>query len=170
FQANASALWYRRDVFDQAGLQPPGTYDEYLAAATALNKEGTLGIASTIGGAPQMALQFFTPYIHQAGWDYFDRQGNATFDRPEVLDAVKRDVAIMKNAAPSMYNAGYGEIINTYAAGRAAMATFPGRLGVNVDRRAPDIADKTGVVPVPAGPFMTGKLLYGGIQHYVVYA
>ncbi len=170
FQANASALWYRKDLFDKAGLKPPATYDDYLAAAQALNKEGIVGVASTIGGSEQMALQFFTPYISQAGWDYFDKQGNVTFDRPEVLDAVKRYVAVMKNATKGMYNAGFGEIINSYVAGKAAMGTFPGRLGVNTAAKAPDIADKTGVVPVPAGPFMTGKLLFGGVQHYTVYA
>jgi multiple sugar transport system substrate-binding protein len=168
FQANASALWYRKDLFDQAGLKPPTTYAEFLAAAQALNKEGTVGIASTIGGSAQMALQFFAAYIHQAGWDYYDRQGNVTFDKPEVLDAVKRYVDIMKNASKGMYNAGFGEILNTYIAGKAAMATFPGRLGVNTEAKAPDIAEKSGVIGVPAGPFMTGKLLYSGIQHYVV--
>ncbi len=127
FQANASALWYRKDLFDQAGLKPPTTYDAYLAAAQALNKEGTLGVASTIGGSAQMALQFFTPYLHQAGWDYYDRQGNVAFDKPEVLDAVKRYVDVMKNASKGMYNAGFGQILDTYIAGKAAMATFPGR-------------------------------------------
>src|SRR6266542_3810665 len=170
FQANASALWYRKDLFDQAGLKPPTTYDAYLAAAQALNKEGTLGVASTIGGSAQMALQFFTPYLHQAGWDYYDRQGNVAFDKPEVLDAVKRYVDVMKNASKGMYNAGFGQITDTYIAGKAAMATFPGRLGVNTEAKAPDIAEKTGVIGTPAGPFMTGKLLYTGIQHYVISA
>jgi ABC-type glycerol-3-phosphate transport system substrate-binding protein len=45
----------------------------------------------------------------------------------------------------------------------------PGRLGVNTAAKAPEIADKTGVLPVPAGPFMTGKILRTGIQHYTVY-
>jgi multiple sugar transport system substrate-binding protein len=170
FQANASALWYRKDLFDQAGLKPPTTYDAYVAAAQALNKEGTVGVASTIGGSAQMALQFFTPYLHQVGWDYYDRQGNVTFDKPEVLDAVKRYVDVMKNASKGMYNAGFGQITDTYIAGKAAMATFPGRLGVNTEAKAPDIAEKTGVIGTPAGPFMTGKLLYSGVQHYVVYA
>lgn len=170
FQANASALWYRKDLFDQAGLKPPTTYDAYLAAAQAFNKEGTVGIASTIGGSAQMALQFFTPYLHQAGWDYYDRQGEVTFDKPEVLDAVKRYVDVMKNASKGMYNAGFGDIVDAYIAGKAAMATFPGRLGVNTEAKAPDIAEKTGVIGTPAGPFMTGKLLYTGIQHYVVSA
>jgi multiple sugar transport system substrate-binding protein len=170
FQSNASALWYRKDLFEKDGLKPPNTYEEYVAAAQALNREGILGIASTIGGAPQMAIQFFQPYIYQAGWDYYDRQGNLTFDKPPVLDAIKRYVTVMKNAAPSMYNAGYPEILNTYIAGKAAMATFPGRLGVNLEAKAPDFAEKTGVVAVPAGPVMTGKALFGSVQPYTVYA
>lgn len=171
FQSNASALWVRQDLFQAEGLNPPTTYDEYVAAAKALNgKNGVIGVASVTGGAPQATLQFFTPYILQSGWDYFDKQGNLTFDRPEVLDAVKRFAGIMKYASPSLYNGTFQDIQNAYISGRAAMATFPGRLGVNVAAQAPDIAEKSTVVPVPAGPFMTGKLLFGGILHYSIHS
>ena len=32
------------------------------------------------------------------------------------------------------------------------------------------VAEATGVLPVPGGPFMTGKLLFGGIDFYSIYA
>jgi len=170
FQSNASALWCRKDLFDKAGLKLPTTYDEFLAAAKALNKEGIAGIATGVGAVPELTQQYFTPYIYQSGWDYFDREGNLTFDKPEVLDAVKRFVEILKQAPKSFANVTYPDIINAYVAGKAAMGTFPGRLGVNTAKKAPQIADVTTVIATPAGPVSTGKALFGGTEHYVSYA
>ena len=170
FQANASAVYYRKDLLDKAGIKQPTTYDEYLAAIQALNgKDGIIGIASSVGPTPQLPLQFFTPYIHQSGWDYYDKDGNVKFDQPEVLEAVKRYVAVMANTTQDFYNAGFGEITSAYIAGKAAFATFPGRLGVNLKRQNPQIAEVTGVMGIPAGPFMTAKLHFGGTQHYSIF-
>lgn len=171
FQANASLVYYRKDLLQKAGIAQPTTYDEYLAAIKAMHgQNGMIGIACAIGPTPEEPLQFFTPYIHQSGWDYFAKDGTLKFDQPPVLDAVNRFVAVMQNTAPSFYNAGYGDILTAYIAGRAAFATFPGRLGVNLEAQAPDIAANTGLMGIPAGPFMTGKLHFGGTQHYTVFA
>lgn len=170
YQANASALYYRKDLLDGAGIKPPRTYEEYLAAAKELNgKDGAVGIASSISSAPQQALQFLAPYVYQSGWDYFGKDGSVLFGREEVLAGIRRYVAVMRNTRESFYNSGFGPILTTYISGKAAFATFPGRLGVNCFRQAPDVAAKTGVIGLPAGPFMTGRLHYGGIQRYVVY-
>lgn len=171
FQSNASALWVRQDLIESEGLALPTTFEEYLAIAEALHgKDGLIGLASATGAVPQLTLQYFTPYIRQTGWDYFDAAGNLTFDQPAVLEAVERFAGIMRFASPSLYNGTFQDILNAYISGRAAMATFPGRLGVNLADQAPEVAETTTVVPVPAGPFMTGQLLFGGIQHYSVHA
>jgi len=43
--ANSMVLFYRTDLFEEAGLEPPTTWDEYLATAKALNNpdEGVYG-------------------------------------------------------------------------------------------------------------------------------
>ncbi|MGH2532451.1 MAG: ABC transporter substrate-binding protein, partial [Thermomicrobiales bacterium] len=171
FQSNASALWCRVDLLEGAGLAPPTTYEEYLAAAQALHgQDGLIGVASATGAVPQLTLQYFTPYIHQAGWDYFDREGNLTFDQPEVLEAVNRFVEIMRNSSASLYNGTFQDVLTAFISGRAVFGTFPGRLGVNLAAQNPELAERVTVVPVPGGPFMPGQLLFGGIQHYAVYA
>ena len=43
-------LYYRQDLFQQAGLQPPKTFDEFLAAAKALTKGDMSGFGMR-GGA-----------------------------------------------------------------------------------------------------------------------
>lgn len=171
FQSNASALWCRVDLLEEAGMKPPKTFEDYLAAAKELNgKNGIVGVSSGVGSVPQLTLQYFTPYVYQSGWSYFDLDGTLRFDEPDVLEAVKRFTDLMRNTSPSLYNATYPDILNTYIAGRAVFGTFPGRLGVNLAAKAPDLAEKTTVVPVPAGPFMTADLFFGGIQQYAIYS
>src|SRR5690606_17160066 len=110
------------------------------------------------------------PYLYQSGWDFFDIEGNLTFDQPAVLEGVKRWAGLLQFTSPSMYNTTYPDISNLFASGRAAFATFPGRLGVNVAENAPDLAENITVMPIPAGPFMTQQLHFGGGSPVSIYA
>src|SRR5687767_8872703 len=47
-------VWYRTDLFEQEGIQPPKTWDEWKAAAQKLTKNGNFGFAAA--GAKQGAL------------------------------------------------------------------------------------------------------------------
>ncbi|MGO1925560.1 ABC transporter substrate-binding protein [Brachybacterium sp. AOP24-D1-21] len=170
-QNNASLVYYRKDLLEGAGISVPTTFEDYLGAIEELNgQDGVNGIAMAVGSTAQLPLQFFAPYLYQSGNDYFDTQGQLTFDQPGVLTAVERFVSVMKNAPTSLHNAAFGDIVTTYAAGQAAFATFPGRLGVNLYNDYPEIADVTGVMRIPAGDYMPGELHFGSGQQYGLYA
>lgn len=170
-QSNSSLVYYRKDLLEDAGLSVPETFEEYLNAIETLHgRNNVSGIAMAVGPTPQLPLQFFAPYLYQSGHDYFDREGNLTFDHPEVLGAVERFASVMEFAPQSMYNAAFGDIVSAYTAGQAAFATFPGRLGAVLAERDPDLAGRTGVMRIPAGPFMTGQLHFGSSQQYALYA
>lgn len=170
-QANASALWVRLDLLESEGLSLPTNYDELVATIEAVHgKDGVVGISSGVGTVPNLTTQFFSPYLYQSGWDVFDVQGNLTFNQPAVLDAVNRWAGVLQFTSPSMYNTTYPDISNLFASGRAAFATFPGRLGVNVAENAPDLAETITVMPIPAGPFMTQQLHFGGASPFSIYA
>jgi len=55
FMANAQHLVYRSDVLEQAGIEPPKTYEDMLAGAKVIREKGIL--QSPLGGA------------YQAGWN-----------------------------------------------------------------------------------------------------
>ncbi|MCL1482658.1 MAG: extracellular solute-binding protein [Marinobacter sp.] len=42
----ANVLWFNEDIFADAGLTPPTTWDELLATCDALDAEGIIPIAS----------------------------------------------------------------------------------------------------------------------------
>jgi ABC-type glycerol-3-phosphate transport system substrate-binding protein len=170
-QNNASLVYYRKDLLEAAGIEVPTTFEDYLGAIEELHgQDGVNGIAMAVGSTAQLPLQFFAPYLYQSGNDYFDSQGQLTFDEPGVLTAVERFVSVMRNAPTSLHNAAFGDIVTTYAAGQAAFATFPGRLGVNLYNDYPEIADVTGVMRIPAGDYMPGELHFGSGQQYGLFS
>jgi len=170
-QANASALWVRNDILEAQGIDVPTTYEDLISTLEAVNGvDGMVGIATGVGQVPNLTTQFFSPYLFQSGWEFFDMEGNLTFDQPAVLEAVERFAGVLQYTTPSLYNATYPDIVNLFAAGRAVFASFPGRLGVNVSENAPEIAEVISVIPVPGGPFMTGQLHFGGASPFSIYA
>jgi multiple sugar transport system substrate-binding protein len=83
-------IWYRTDWFEEAGLEPPTTWENIEKAAKYFYNpsENTYGIL--VGTKPEtFAEQCFTPIAQSNGAQLFDKDGNLTFDTPEMKEAVE---------------------------------------------------------------------------------
>ena len=71
--ANKSTVWFNVKAFEDAGVEPPGTFDELLAAAKTLKSSGVP--AYSIGGADGWTLTdlFENIYLRQAGPEKYDQ-------------------------------------------------------------------------------------------------
>ena len=71
--ANKSTVWYNVPVFQDAGVEPPKTWDEFLKDAATLKASGVP--ANSIGGADGWTLTdlFENIYIRTAGADMYDK-------------------------------------------------------------------------------------------------
>jgi alpha-glucoside transport system substrate-binding protein len=71
--ANKSTIWYNAPVFEQAGVAPPETWQEFLDAAKTLSASGVP--AYSIGGADGWTLTdlFENIYLRQAGAEKYDQ-------------------------------------------------------------------------------------------------
>ncbi|MDR3334195.1 MAG: extracellular solute-binding protein, partial [Treponema sp.] len=78
-------LYYRKDLFDQAGLPVPTNFTELEAAAAALTRDGVAGFGSR--GAGAAAVTQLSSYVYNFGGRYLDT-GRAVFDRPEAVEAI----------------------------------------------------------------------------------
>lgn len=173
FQSNSCALYYRRDIFQKAGIKsPPTTYDDLLSAIKEVNgRNGVAGIAFPITpGQADLSLFTVGPFVLQQGTGYYAYDGTLTFDKPEVLVGINRVVELFKNTSPALYNAANNDVISAYVSGKLATAWYQGRLGVNLEAQAPQIAAVTDVIPLPAGPFMTGQITITASKGYSVAA
>lgn len=77
-------LFYRRSLFEKAGVQPPSTVDELIDASKRLTRDGVKGLfAGNDGGGGVLA----GPALWSAGLDYV-RDHQVGFDDPAAAQAI----------------------------------------------------------------------------------
>jgi alpha-glucoside transport system substrate-binding protein len=71
--ANKSTVWYNVSAFEDAGVEPPATFDDLLAAADTINQSGLP--AFSVGAADGWTLTdlFENIYLRQAGPEKYDQ-------------------------------------------------------------------------------------------------
>jgi len=150
YAVSVYGLWVRKDLFDQAGLPLPSTYDEVLQASKTLTKNETYGIALP-AGQNIATVNYFSTFLWQNGGDYFTCDGGVAFGEPQSFEAVRRWQALTQYAPPGFTTWGFSEQIDAFVTGRVAMAMYAGRLGVQLEETHPELADKVTVIFPPWG-------------------
>jgi ABC-type glycerol-3-phosphate transport system substrate-binding protein len=150
YAVSVYGLWVRKDLFEQAGLPLPSTYNEVLQAAKALTKNETYGIALP-AGQNIATVNYFSTFLWQNGGDYFTCDGDVAFGEPQSLEAVRRWQALTQYAPPGFTTWGFSEQIDAFVTGRVAMAMYAGRLGAQLEETHPELADKVTVIFPPWG-------------------
>ncbi len=147
--------WYRTDLFERAGLEPPKTWDQYEAAAAKLTGHGQYGCiinSNTSGANPVSALY---SYAVSNGVNFFDDDGNLLFDQGEDRKRLVETLAFLKRMSkysPSATNFTWGDVMNSYASGKIAMADYIGaRFFSVVSQNNPEIAKVTKPFVQPYG-------------------
>lgn len=83
--------YYNKNIFDELGLEPPTTYDEFLTVNARLAEEGYIPIAfANQGGWP--AFHLFSIYANnQLGLDGIEDLlfGDASWNSPEIIEAIE---------------------------------------------------------------------------------
>jgi len=89
--ANKSTWWYNKNVFEQAGVEPPSTWDDMLQAAKTVNASGVPFVS--IGGGDGWTLTdwFENIYIQTAGAEKYDQLANheIPWTDQSVIDALE---------------------------------------------------------------------------------
>jgi multiple sugar transport system substrate-binding protein len=152
FDGETTGLFYRTDLFAEAGIDgPPQTWQEFEQAAAALTdpSENQYGVAMF----SQEAAYYFYPWLWQAGGDLLtpDGQGIA-FDSPEGVEAAEFYVELARKYAPPDYvpsNSWDGRV--TFASGKAAMYIAGNWFAGNTIAEFPDIEGQWASAPLPRG-------------------
>jgi len=170
-------VYYRMDVFKDAGLTPPKTWDEYLDDAKALNGkdmngDGTPDYGSCISKArSQQAywwiLSIAGPYLQSQGTSqgaFFDTD---TLKPLTSTDGFIRALDIYKETnkygPPDELTLGVGDTRALWNAGRCAMTLDWGDIGTLAIAEGSKVVDKTGSIITPGSKQVvdrsTGKLV-----------
>jgi multiple sugar transport system substrate-binding protein len=171
-------VWYRKDLFAKAGLKPPQSWPELLAAAKALNQEGKDGKPVVYGFAVPMSSALVAPQtyfqiFYSAGGTIFDpKTGNYVFgDQKDIaVKSLRFLVDLFKAASPpSSVEWSWSEYRTAFVKGQVAMTNEWGAVVQMAVEQNPDMLQNMGVFPFP-GPTADKKpaaALNGGYYYLV---
>ncbi len=146
--ATSPQLFYRKDLFHAAGIAPPSTWEEVKAAAERLHSDEVIGIALA-GGENRMTTIMAGTMLWQNCADFFDADGNVTFNSPNGVEAAKHYADLLKYSAPDAAAWAFNEPPESFWSGRAAMVIHWHALDLMM-RQNPDMVENIGIAPVTA--------------------
>lgn len=175
FWSESTILFYRKDLFENAGLSgPPETWEQFLEYAMALTNpaEGVYGAGLGIGRGNSDAEWWFRNILWSHGAYVFSEDGqSAALDTPEAKAALQWIVDIFTTANVTPPGAvGWDDSGNNkaYLAGQAAMVMNVGSVYYVLNRDLPDLLANTGFALVPAGP--EGRFIAGISNNLGIFA
>lgn len=178
-QTTPELLFYRRDLFAEAGLEPPASTDALLNAAKVLHEpqQGRYGIAwnaargTALGHTVLMTLaDFGQPVLDlpaiAGGFDtsgLLDGDLRPTIDTPAGLLAAEYLLEMLQYSPPDILSMSWYERVRPYAAGKVAMAYGYTLLApyFELDSSSP-AHGQTGYLPHPCGADATPVAPVGG--------
>jgi multiple sugar transport system substrate-binding protein len=116
----AQILVYRKDLFKQAGLQPPTTYAALEHAAQVLTKSGQYGITLATDPGDPFTEQSFESLALGNNCQLIDGSGKITLDSPQCAASFKLYGDLAQNDSPKGIQT-VDTTRATYLAGQAAM-------------------------------------------------
>ena len=120
---NANLFWYRPDLFKEAGVNPPKTWDEFFAAVAKMTDKSKKRYGYSIrGGSGSVNNLEMLLYAYSGLTNYFDKRGHCTVNNPAHVEFLKKFVALYDNYTPqSDITNGYKEMVNNFDNGIAMM-------------------------------------------------
>lgn len=94
-------LWYCSDWFEKAGLAPPSTWEDILAAAKYFYKPEINQYGILVGTLPEAYTeQCFTPIAMSNGAALFNAEGELVFNSPQMKEAITYYAELAKYNPP----------------------------------------------------------------------
>ena len=160
----ANVLNYRKDVLEEAGIEPPKTQEELLDAATKLTDAGKdfYGIA-LLGAKGSAVAQDYMAWVQQHGGHILDADGKPAINTPENVEILKFFGEMFKVAPPGSTDYWWDQRETAFRSGKVAM--MEGWSIARAGYENPEISSIVGNVDVAAAPVKTGmepKFGFGG--------
>ena len=148
----AYGLYYNKAMFKEAGVQPPTTWEEMVAAAKKLTKDDVYGMSIAAGSYTENN-HFAFINASQNGAELFDADGKPTFTNDGTVQGIKRYLDLMQtdkvvNTSDSQYDNGV-KSVSAFANGKAAMIINQNNADATIEANGMK-PDEFGVVPFPA--------------------
>jgi multiple sugar transport system substrate-binding protein len=154
-------LVYRTDLLEKAGIKPPKTLEEFVAAVKKLHDpaNGIYGVALRGQRGSGANVWRWMPYFKGMGGQWFD--GNKpSFNSAAGVKATETYLDLFKYSAPGTKTGSWDESTGAFLAGKVAMLIESTPLaGMSIDPKVSSVVGKVAFLPPPAP--LTG----GGYGH-----
>ncbi|MFO7632198.1 MAG: sugar ABC transporter substrate-binding protein, partial [Caldilinea sp.] len=117
----AHSMWYRNSVFAEAGIEPPATWDELLAAVETLTKDGQYGIGLPANKQLYTDQVVYDFMVNAGADEIYNADGTLRFDNPQTVEAYDFYSQLYKFSPPDSPNWTWGEAEACFANGTCAM-------------------------------------------------
>jgi sorbitol/mannitol transport system substrate-binding protein len=162
FYGESAMTFYRKDLFDKAGIQMPAepTYAEIRQFADKTTDKANQTYGMCLRGKPGWGenMAYVTSLVNTFGGQWFDKEWKPAIDTPAWRQAVTYYSDILKqDGPPGATSNGFNENLALFAGGRCAMwidATVAA--GLLFDPKQSQVADKVAFAPMPTGTFKGG--------------
>ncbi len=154
-QTEVEVLYYRKDIFDAKGIQPPKTLEEMKKIAAQLTDRNAGMFGFVARGQRSALISQFSSYLYNHGGDWFDQKARKSMiNTPEFIAAAKYYGGMLKDYGPDgVLNMSWPQAVAIFAQGKVAMYTEASSLYPNLlDPAKSTVAGKTACAMLPAGP------------------
>ena len=120
FGAETSILAYRKDILEEHGIAPPGTYDELRAALQKLHAAGVPALTSR-GKTGHQVTAGWLLHLAPLGGKIFDDNWNPVFNNAAGVEAAQVMREIAQTGPTGVPSFGFGDAAAAFLGGDAAM-------------------------------------------------
>ena len=151
----SGVIYYNKTLFEKAGItELPKTWDELYETAGKLNDPDNDICGFACRGTGNPAVTQFSAILRSFGADFFDKDGNATLNTPEAIEAFKFYGKLLRDYGPTgVLNMAWPETWALFTQGKAAMRLDAStNLGSWSDDDSAIAYDEMGFFDIPVGP------------------
>ena len=151
----AQLLFFRKDLFEREGLQPPRTWDEFVISANRLQRASNIGGAAMYYGRAENAasLNIWANYLWGRGGDILHSDFTPRFNDPVGIETTQFYIdLVLRHGVVASGSTDFTEAnaIAAMAQGRAAMImTWAWNHGALFGANAKLKREQVGIAPMP---------------------
>lgn len=142
--------YYRTDIYDELGLVPATTWDEYLANAQAISEAG-LGDGALLGFGPNVSWWFMT-LLWSFGGHLYDDDLNPTVNSAEAITATEYLKSLLAYGPEGAISATGDDVMFKFLSEDiGSIIQYSGYYGFAIDPEATEFVGNIGTAKMPMG-------------------
>ncbi|TFH86468.1 sugar ABC transporter substrate-binding protein [Billgrantia azerbaijanica] len=163
FYGESSMMYYRQDLFDEAGIEVPEqpTWEQVRDWAMQLHRPGEETYGICLRGKPGWGenMAFVSTLVNTFGGRWFDMDWQPQIDSPAWQEAIAFYVDLLGNyGPPGASSNGFNENLALFSRGNCAMwVDATSAAGKLYDPDESEVADKLGFAPAPVAETPKGS-------------